>query len=71
MATKVKQVAPVEPERAYTYKQAGEFVNASERQVRRWCDERRIGYIRMPQGRRILGRHINEFLASREVKPVA
>ncbi len=70
MATKVKDTTlGLEPERAYTYEEIAELCGASPRMVRRWCDDRRIGYVRLPRGRRILGRQYAAFVAGNVVDP--
>ncbi len=74
MAVKVKMSAPdIELERMYTYAEIAAFAGegTTDRRVRRWVEEGRIGYVQLPQGRRILGRHYAAFIASREVTPAA
>ena len=69
MTVKVKPPKPrvAEAETLYTYAEVAERFAASGRQVKRWCDEGRLGFIRMPQGRRITERHIQDFIEANDV----
>ena len=66
MAVKDKQ-----PERGLTYDEVAERLSVRPRQVQRWCDERKLGYVELPQGRRILESHLAAFIAANAVEPVA
>lgn len=61
--------AATDPDAVFTYDEAAEVLKVTPRQVRRWVAERKIGYSQLPRGRRLLGRHITEFISSREVTP--
>lgn len=61
--------SPPEP-RALTFAEVGELVGASERQIRRWCDEGKLGYVRLPQGRRVRPAQVAAFLDANEVDPL-
>lgn len=56
--------------RAFTFAETGQLVGASERQVRRWADEGKIGYVKLPQGRRVRPAQIEAFLKANEVDPL-
>lgn len=68
MATK-QRPTPVERV-GYTYAEVGSQLGVSARQVKRWCDDGRLGFIRLPRGRRITAEHVAEFVASRNVAPL-
>jgi len=53
----------------YTLEEVAEKVKGTPRQVRRWTDEGRLEFIKLPQGRRILGQTMIDFLSGRTVEP--
>lgn len=57
--------------RGFNYEEVAEMFSVRPRQVQRWCEEGHLGYITMPQGRRILERHIQAFIEARDVEPVS
>ncbi len=69
MATKVKrsrqEPAAVELTRLYRYEEIAELAGASPRQVRRWCESGWLGYVQLPQGRRVSGQHYLDFVEAR------
>jgi excisionase family DNA binding protein len=72
VATKQKQAAPrvIEVERGYTYQEVGDHLGVSWRQVKRWCDDGKLGYTRLPRGRRITPSHLAAFIAANNVEPL-
>lgn len=69
MPTKTKQtLGAIEPERMYTYAEVADLIGVSERRVRGWVDDGEMGFVQLPRGRRILGRHYAAFIASRSVE---
>jgi excisionase family DNA binding protein len=70
MATKVKQEPErAEPEPMLTYEQVADLAGVSVRQVRRWVEEGRLGYVNLPRGRRVLARHYVAFVERHAVEP--
>jgi excisionase family DNA binding protein len=70
MTTKVKQSPPaIEPERMYSYEEVAAFAGVSPRMVKRWCEDGRLGFVRLPRGRRILGRQYAAFVTQNVVEP--
>ena len=57
--------------RLYTYEEAAELLgaNISARQVRRWVEDGRLGFIQLPFGRRIKVEHIAAFIAANNRAP--
>ena len=55
--TKTTSTDLVQPERLYTYAEMAELFGVTERQVRRWVEERKLDYTPLPggRGRRISG----------------
>lgn len=47
--------------------EVAERCNATQRQVRRWLDERRVEFIALPKGRRVRESVLNAWLADRTV----
>lgn len=66
-ATRSEPVGRIEPSEPYTYEEIAAFARATPRQVRRWVEEGRLGYVQYPQGRRVLGRHFLDFIEGRSV----
>lgn len=58
----------IDPDAVFTYAEAADALKVSERQVRRWVSERKIGSVQYPRGRRLLGSQIAEFLSGRIVE---
>jgi excisionase family DNA binding protein len=74
MPTKVKQKSEpghVEPEPMLTYEQVADLAGVSVRQVRRWVEEGRMGYVELPRGRRVLARHYMAFVERHAVEPAS
>jgi alkylated DNA nucleotide flippase Atl1 len=73
MTAKVNDAPRIELERMYTYEEIAGFAGegTTARRVRRWVEEGKLGYVQLPQGRRVLGRHWAAFIADREVSPQA
>ncbi len=67
--TATKTTPGIEPERMYTYEEVAQLASASPRMVKRWCEDGRIGFVRLPRGRRILGRQYAAFVAGNAVDP--
>ena len=64
----VKQDPPtIDPGRVFTFAEVAELLSVQERRIRRWTDEGRLAFVQLPHGRRVLGRHLNEFLLANEV----
>jgi len=59
----------LEPEASYTPAEAAKLLKASERQVRRWMTESRLGFSQRPRGRVVLGRQIIAFNERNAVEP--
>jgi excisionase family DNA binding protein len=58
-------------DRLLTPAEVAERCNATQRQVRRWLDERRMEFIDLPKGRRVRESALNAWLADRTVAPCA
>jgi len=71
MSSSKTKTEPVAAERLLTYADAAELTAASERQVRRWVEEGKLGFVQLPRGRRITGRQLAEFIEACSVEPVA
>jgi len=54
-----------EPELHYTQAEVAEICRVPPRRVRRWLDERRLGFVSLPQGRVVPVGDLAKFLASR------
>ena len=67
MATKVKQerVGAVEPTQLYRYHELAPFAGVSARQIRRWVESGWLGYVQLPQGRRVSGQNYLDFIEAR------
>lgn len=55
----------------FTYQQVAERLNCTWRQVKRYCDEGKLGYFTLGRGRRITQEHIRDYIARNNVAPVA
>lgn len=55
-----RTLADVRPDGLYRYETVAEFFDATERQVRRWCEEGKLAYVELPagRGRRVKGQTI-------------
>lgn len=53
------------PGELYTLEEVAEKVKGTTRQVLRWTNEGRVAFIKLPQGRRILGQTMIDFLTGR------
>ncbi len=73
MATKEKEkdTPGIAPERLYTYEEVAAFAGVTPRMVKRWCEDGRLGFVRLPRGRRILGRQYSAFVSGNVVDPEA
>jgi excisionase family DNA binding protein len=71
MARTVVVRKATDPGAVLTRDQVAERLGVTPRQVKRWIDERRIGFIQLPQGRRITEAQLTEFVNSRAVDRVA
>ena len=66
--TRAAANGPFESDELYTPGEIAERLKATQRQVRRWVDERRFpdgGVLDLPRGRRIYGWALNDFVAAR------
>ena len=63
-ATRSEPVA-VEPTRLYRYEELAPFAGVSARQIRRWVESGWLGYVQLPQGRRVSGQQYLDFIAAR------
>jgi len=61
---------PASDELVLSLAEAGERMNATERQVRRWIDKGVLGYVRLPHGRHVRPSQIEAFLAAQEIAPL-
>jgi excisionase family DNA binding protein len=68
-AKQLKEPSPVEPEPVLTFEQVATLAGVSPRQVRRWVEEGRIGYVELPRGRRIRPSQYNAFIVRHAVDP--
>ena len=55
----------VELTRLYRLEEIAEFAGVSRRQVQRWTYEGAVGFVKLPQGRRVSGKQYMEFVESR------
>lgn len=73
MATKVQETnaasSTIDPARLYLYEEIATVAGATPRQVRRWVEEGRLGYVQLPKGRRVAGQQYLDFIAGRTVAP--
>ena len=73
MATKVTRGArlPIEtePERLFTFEDIAALASASVRQVRRWVTEGKLGFVTMPQGRRVTLKQWQRFVRDNSIEP--
>ena len=58
-------------ERGFTYEEVAELLSARPRQVQRWTEEGKLGFVRLPQGRRILESQLREFIEANRVEAEA
>lgn len=69
-ATKSQPAGRIEPTQMYTYAEIASFAHVRPRQVRRWADELQVlGYVQLPQGRRVLGSQYLDFIGGNTVTP--
>jgi excisionase family DNA binding protein len=70
MATKQDPSAELfAPARLYSYADAALGLGISHRAVRRWVYEGRIPYVQFPQGRRLRGSDLNDWVSRHVVNP--
>ena len=75
MAVKSRLTRPptVDAERLYTFEEIARFAggNVDHRRVRRWTDERRLGYVTLPggRGRRVMGKQWLAYLSGAIMDP--
>jgi len=55
----------VEPTRLYRYEELAPFAGVTERQIRRWVTFGWLGYVQLPQGRRVSGQQYLDFIEAR------
>lgn len=72
MSTATPALGVIDPNRLYTYAEAGALVGVSARKIKREVEEyKRLGYVQVgtTRGRRIRGSQLLRWLDSREVNP--
>lgn len=71
-AVKTYLPGPVEPGKLYSYAELAEAAGEgiTERRIRRWVEEGRLGHVQLPKGRRVQGAQFLDFIAGRSVAPV-
>jgi excisionase family DNA binding protein len=74
VATKPKQsstpvMSEVDPNRLYTYIEVAALCGATDRQVRRWVEDGKLAYTRLPagRGRRVSGQQYLDYIAQNAV----